>query len=104
MINYRDVIHNLSANPRDIVTNPLKNRSGKWFYAYEDKGHILVTVAREHSPKCSISTPRVLVEKEFDEIYELFLLRKQGQNVSQKAAEVTRNQVYWYGIFNDIEK
>ena len=33
-----------------------------------------------------------------------FLLRKQGHNVSQKAAEVTRNQVYWYGIFNDIEK
>ena len=81
MISYRDVVHNLSANPRDIVTNPLKNRSGKWFYAYEDKGHILVTVAKEHAPKCSISTPRVLVEKEFDEIYELFLLRKQGHNV-----------------------
>lgn len=102
MISYLDLVHNLSVNPRDIVTIPLTNRTGKWFYAYADKRQILVTVAKEHSPKCSISVPRVLFEKEFKEIYELYLLRKQGHSVSQKAAEVTRNQVYWYGIFNDI--
>ena len=102
MISYFDLVNNLSVNPRDIITNPLNHRSGKWFYAYIDKGQIFVTVAKEHSPKCSISTPRVLLEKELEDIYKLYLLRKQGHSVSQKAAEVTRNQVYWYGIFNDI--
>ena len=102
MISYFDLVNNLSVNPRDIITNPLTRRSGKWFYAYTDKGQIFVTGAKAHSPKCSISTPRVLSEKEFEDIYKLYLLRKQGHAVSQKAAAVTRNQVYWYGIFNDI--
>ena len=104
MISYNDVVQNLSANPRDIVTNPLTKRMEKWFYAYVDKGQIFVISAKEHFPKCSISTPRVLSEKEFDDIYELYLLRGKGHSVSKRAAEVTRNQVYWYGIFNDIEK
>ena len=43
----------------------------------------------------------MLSEKEFEDIYKVYLLRKQGQSVSQKAAEVTRNQVYWHGIFYD---
>lgn len=95
MISYFDLVNNISVNPRDIITNPLTRRPGKWFYAYTDKGQILVTVAKDHSPKCSISAPRVLFEKAFEEIYNLYLLRKQGHSVSQKEAEVTRNQVYW---------
>ena len=49
-----------------------------------------------------INIPRALFEKELEDIYELYILRKQGHKVSKKAMEVTRNQVYWYGIFNDL--
>lgn len=75
---------------------------GKWFYAYAENGKVVVDVAKEHIPKCSISKPRILFEKEFEDIYELYIQRKQGHAVSKQAAEVTMNQVYWYGIFSDM--
>ena len=43
-----------------------------------------------------------LLEKEIEDIYELYIRRKQGHAVSKQAADVTRNQVYWYGIFSDM--
>ena len=49
-----------------------------------------------------INIPRALCEKELEDIYELYILRKQGHTVSKRAMEVTRNRVYWYGIFNDL--
>ena len=39
---------------------------------------------------------------EIEEIYELYIQRKQGHSVSNQAANVTMNQVYWYGIFSDM--
>lgn len=102
MINYIDLVNSLSNNPRDISTKPITNRVGKWFYAYAEDGKVMVDVAKEHMPKCSISKPRVLFEKEMNDIYELYHLRKQGHSVSKQAADVTMNQVYWYGLFDDM--
>ena len=31
MISYFDLVNNISVNPRDIITNPLTRRLGKWF-------------------------------------------------------------------------
>lgn len=62
----------------------------------------MIDAAKKHTPKCSISKPRKLLEKELEDIYELYLQRKQRIKVSKQAATITRNQVYWYGIFNDI--
>ncbi len=102
MISYVELVNNLSDNPRDISTKPITNRVGKWFYAYVEDGNVIVDAAREHTPKCSISKPRILFEREMEDIYGLYLLRKQGHSVSRQAADITMNQVYWYGIFDDM--
>lgn len=102
MISYLELVNQFVNNPRDISTKPTTNRTGKWFYTYAENGKIIVAAAKGHTPKCSISKPRVLFENELEDIYELYIQRKQGKAVSHQAANVTRNQVYWYGIFSDI--
>ena len=54
--------------------------------------------------KLSSVEPQIhtLSEKEIEDIYELYIKRKQGHSVSVQAAAITMNQVYWYGIFNDM--
>lgn len=103
MISYLELVNNFVNNPRDISTKPTNSMRPKWFYVYVDDGKIFVDVARKHEPKCSISKPRVLFEKEIELIYDLYVKRKQGMSVSKQATAITRNQVYWYGIFNDVE-
>ena len=102
MIKYIDLVNSYKNNPRDVSTKPINNRTGKWFYVYVDDGKVFADVAKEHTPKCSISKPRILFEKEIEDIYELYIKRKQGHSVSVQAAAITMNQVYWYGIFNDM--
>ena len=102
MIRYIDLVNSYKNNPRDVSTKPLTKKEGKWFYVYVDNGKIYIDVAKEHTPKCSISKPRILFEKEIEEIFELYVKRKQGYSVSAQAAAITMNQVYWYGIFNDM--
>lgn len=102
MVSYIDLVNSFINNPRDICTKPITNRKGKWFFVYVENGKIIVDVAREHEPKCSISKPRVLFEKEIEDIYDLYIQRKQGISISEKAVSVTMNQVYWYGIFSEM--
>lgn len=102
-MNYKELVENFAKNPRDVSTKPITNRPGKWFYVYVKNEKIIVDVARQHEPKCSIRQPRTLSEKEIDDIYELYIKRIQGFAVSKQAASITMNQVYWYGIFNDME-
>ena len=49
----------------------------------------MIDAAKEHTPICSISKPRKLIEKELEDIYELYLQRKQGIPVSKQAADIT---------------
>ena len=102
MVSYLDVVNSFINNPRDICTKPITNQVGKWFYVYVENGKVIVDVAKEHTPRCTISKPRTLLEKEIEDIYELYIQRKQGYAVSKQAAEVTMNQVYWYGIFSEM--
>lgn len=100
---YEDLVRSFENNPRDIITRPTTRREGKWFYVFTENGHVVVTGANEKCPKCSISKPRVLQERECQVMYELYLLRKQGKQVSKEAAQSSMNQVYWYGIFSDLD-
>lgn len=102
MIKYSDIINSFISNPRDICTKPMNRRKGKWFYVYVEDGRVFADVARTNIPKCSISKPRVLSERELADIYTLYLQRKKGCAVSKEAAGITMNQVYWYGIFSDM--
>ena len=103
MIKYSEIVNNFRNNPRDICTKPMNRRTGKWFYVYVEDGKVFVDSAKTNNPKSTISKPRVLLEKELGDIFELYLKRKKGQSVYAEASEITRNQVYWYGIFNDME-
>ena len=103
MLQYHDIVKNLEKSPHDISTIPITAKEGKWFYAYVENGKVKIDAAKQHTPKCSISKPRKLLEKELKDIYELYLQRKQGITVSKQAAAITRNQVYWYEIFNHME-
>ncbi|MBO5450940.1 MAG: hypothetical protein J6A11_05280 [Lachnospiraceae bacterium] len=102
MICYLDLLKSFENNPRDIITIPITKREGKWFYVYAENGRVIVTGAKEKFPKCSISKNRILQEKECEVMYELYLLRKQGKQISAEAMQSSRNQVYWYGIFSDL--
>ena len=102
MISYSELLNQFKNNPRDVITKPTTKKAGLWFYTYVENGKIIVDAAKYHTPKSSISHPRVLSESELEKIYKLYIQRKQGKSVSQQATKTTRNQVYWYGIFNDI--
>ena len=102
MVNYDNLVNSLSSNPRDIVTVPVNNRKGKWFYAFVKNETIFVTMSKEQQPKCLIKMPRPLKREECGDLYDLYLRRKRGEHVSGEATAATRNQVYWYGIFSDM--
>ena len=102
MVSYLDIVNNLMDNPRDIITKPTTKKSGKWFYAYVENGKVVVDTSKRYAPKCSISKPRTLNEIETEDIYNLYIKRKQGYSVSEQATAITMNQVHWYGIFSDM--
>lgn len=102
MLTYKEIVDSYLANPRDVITKPIINRAGKWFHVSSRDGKIMIETALFETPKCSISKTRILAEKELPIIYELYCKRKKGVAISKEAIDSTRNQVYWYGIFNDL--
>ena len=100
--NYQDLVVSYSQEPRDVHTIPLRV-TPVWFYTYIDKGYIFVKPAHKKTPASKIRTPRKLDPAEFDTMLDLYRRRNKGQMISCDASRVTRNQVYWYGIFHDME-
>ncbi len=49
-------------------------------YTYVENGKIIVDVAKEHTPKCSISKPRVLFENELEDIYMNCIFKENKEN------------------------
>lgn len=99
---YREIVEDFILNPRDVRTNPLTKSEGKWFYVYVDNSRVYVSNAKSHNNSCSIKKPRELYSDEAEAMYELFIRRKNGESVSGEAQSITYNQVYWYGIFNEL--
>ena len=98
---YLDLLNEFKTNPRDVHTVPLGKRSYKWFYVYVDNGALYVESAKDKLPRCSLKK-RMLYKKEFNEILSLYIKRKKSVPVSQEAMKCTQSQVYWYGIFNEM--
>ena len=101
---YHDIVCSFQNNPRDVHTVPTTNREPRWFYTYVDDGVVYVSNAREHENSSEISKPRRIEPNQFDVMLDLYQKRCAGEAVSQLAASVTVCQVYWYGIFVEIEK
>ena len=89
--------------PRDVSTIPLQQGYRKrWFYVYATENKIVISRARYHNESSQLKYDRVLDAVNADKMFELYLRRKRHEAVSKEAISTTVNQVYWYGIFYDL--
>ena len=102
---WKRIIQSFTENPRDIKTNPLTRKTPLWFYAYVENGKLFVDRAKTNTPSSNLSKRRLVAvdEKTCNAMYDIYLRRKRGESVSAEAGATTVNQVYWYGIFADLE-
>ncbi len=100
-VTWDNIILSYIDNPRDVKTNPIK-KEGIWFYVYVENEDIYLENAKKHLCSSKIKGRRKLDKKKLDLMLMLNHERKNGAKVSQLAEKITRNQVYWYGIFADI--
>ncbi|MPM05586.1 hypothetical protein SDC9_51876 [bioreactor metagenome] len=97
-----DLISEFSKNPRDVKTVPLVQREPKWFYVSASNDNLYIERGRNHSNKSNISNGRALNKLELERMLDLYHRRKRGEAVSAQATQTTMNQVYWYGIFSEM--
>jgi len=102
MTTYNQLLEDFSENPRDICTVPLTNKEPVWFYVFTKNGALFVDKAKFHNNSSSIVKSRELKETECSAMLDIYHRRQKGEAVSRVAAEITRNQVYWYGVFSEL--
>ena len=98
---WNDIVNAYINSPRDVKTIPM-NKEGQWFYVYVEDDNIYIECALNHSNSCIISNRRKLEKEKLDAMLSLYHRRKKGEAVSKEATQTTQNQVYWYGIFSDM--
>ena len=98
---YETLLQEFLKHPRDIHTIPLTKKECKWFYVFTNNGSLYVEPAHDHIPKSAVKRRR-LNDAECDKMLELHYKRLAGQTVSKEAQETTYSQVYWYGIFSEL--
>ena len=100
-VTWEEMISAYINNPRDVKTIPLQG-AGIWFYVYVENGDIYVESAKKHSDSSIIRNRRKIEKEKVDAMLSLYYRRKKGEAAAQEAKRTTQNQVYWYGIFADI--
>jgi hypothetical protein len=70
---------------------------------YSENNSVYIERGRNHDNISNISSPRKLNDKETEKMLELYHRRCKGESVSQLATQTTQNQVYWYGIFAELD-
>lgn len=98
---YQRIVEEFLNHPRDIHTVPLHSKSYMWFHVFVKNGNIYVEPAHYNTPKSCVKR-RVLHEEECRKILELYHRRMAGENVYLEAQACTWSQVYWYGIFSEM--
>ena len=98
---WKTIVDSYTHSPRDVQTVPLKG-NGIWFYVFGRNGMVYVSNALNHADSSQVQGARALDKNNCDAVFGLYQRRKAGEPVSQEAAAVTQNQVYWYGIFHDL--
>lgn len=91
-------------NPRDVRTNPVTKKPSLWFYVYSENGNVYIDNARYHDNSSQLTHRRMLDKNNFAQMLDLNDRRNQGFAISKEAIAVTVNQVYWYGIFRDLQE
>ena len=98
---YSKIIEEFSAFPRDVSTVPTTERDGKWFYVFVKNGELYVESGHEKEPKSAVRR-RKLKESECLPLLGLYHRRESGEAVYAEAHRITYSQVYWYGIFEEM--
>ena len=96
-----ELVSSYAKNPRDVKTCPIR-KEGVWFYVYVDNENIYVENAKYHSNSSKIKHKRVLEKDKVDIMLSIYHRRCKRESVSIEAKSITHNQVYWYGIFADM--
>ncbi len=100
-ITWKEIVLSYRNHPRDVKTIPLY-REGIWFYVYVENGDVYLENAKNHVNSSNMKVRRKLDKKKFDTMVEIYGQRLRGEKISKYSTQVTRNQVYWYGIFADM--
>ena len=99
---WNEIVNSFNKRPRDVATSPINNSVPKWFYVFVSNGNVCIESGRTHKNVSSVKGTRRLNRAEFEDMLVLHHRRNRGEAVSQEAAQRTVNQVYWYGIFNEL--
>ena len=98
---WETMVRSFANNPRDVQTVPLSG-GGIWFFVYAEYGNIYVESGRNHTNSSIIRNRRRLEKEKTEKMLSIYHRRSRGEAVAQEAKATTQNQVYWYGIFNDL--
>ena len=98
---YNKIIEEFSKSPRDICTVPIKSNTRKWFFVFSKDNTIFIEPAHNKKPSSQVKQ-RKLSESECEKILEIYHRRATGESVSKEAQACTHSQVYWYGIFSEM--
>ena len=100
---WRKILSEFQKNPRDVCTCPTRGQ-GRWFYVWAEGGNLYAANSKTHTPSSKIKGARWLNPEECAPMLLLYERRCRGEAVSQEATALTRNQVYWYGIFRAMNQ
>lgn len=98
---WETIVNSFGQEARDIQTIPFKG-GGLWFYVSSQDDKVYVSKARNHTDSSQIQGIRSLDKHNCEAMFDLYQRRKRGEHVSSEAKAITRNQVYWYGIFKSL--
>ncbi|MDR1630179.1 MAG: hypothetical protein LBS36_08220 [Oscillospiraceae bacterium] len=100
---WKNIVEEFSKNPRDVKTIPNTRREPKWFFVFATCDHVFVKSGHNHTNRSEITMQRPLKKTELEIMLDLYHRRKQGETITATATQTTRNQVYWYGIFAEMD-
>ena len=98
---YQLLIENFKHNPHDVHTVPFTKRNYTWFYVFVENDKLYIEPAHNHAPKSAVKR-RPLHNSECNEMLSIYHRRLRGEQISAEARTRTYSQVYWYGIFAEL--
>lgn len=102
-ITWESIVAEYTAHPRDVITAPIVEKPGIWFFVHTENGDVYITDAENHADSTRVRRPIKLKKEQFEDMLQLYLRREAGEQVSREAKDKSYHQVYWYGIFRDLK-
>lgn len=68
----------------------------------EKNGNVYVSSGKDHTNISKIPNDRILLEREFPIMLDLYHRRQHGESISAESTAASINQSYWFGIFKEL--